>query len=1379
MALYKHQMEERLRVSEEHYRTLFEGVPVGLYQQTSGGRLLAANPALVEMLGFPDLETLLQAEASEFYVNAEDRMHWRDILEEQDVLRNFEVQMRRYDKRSIWVLENTRAVRDDEGALLYYEGSLEDITSRKWAEDALRQRTRELDWLNSAGQKFSSTLELDRVLGIVIEEIRQLLEASAASIWLLDLDTNELTYPQHTAVVKQDTTLPPKSGVAGWVARRGQSLIVPDVWEMEQDSIERDVVEEQDTTEPSVRSILSVPLRARDRVIGVIQLLSIDVNHFSYAELALVEALAASAGIAIENARLYKDMDRLFNLTQSALDQTESLYHVSRAMSSLRNLEDLLRVVVDGVAEALPADQVLLVTFDRKAREIQQVVLGGAEALVEDFASFDELSENAIGWVMREAKPIISSQEQPASKDDPAAKNLPPDIWFPGALEIGSMLVIPLVYHEEVFGVLAAFNRPGQPNFTQRDLELLSAMSNHVATAIENARLVESLREQRDFAESLIETAQAIILLLDNEGRIVRFNPYMEELSGYRLEEVRGQDWFTTFLPKRDQMRIRELFLRSIDGAQTQGSINCILTKDGKERYIEWYDKTLEDEQGDVVGLLAIGHDITERLRVKDALQDSEARYRTISELTSDYAYAFRVAPDGSLEPEWVTDAFVPITGYTLEEAQQPDLWRKLVHPDDQAAAQERMQCLFEGQVDTQEFRIVTKESEVRWLLDRARPIWDEVQERVVRIIGAAQDITEQKRSALALERKVEQLESLNQASYAVVTSLQLDEVLREVMALAKQVSEAEYARVVLVEDTQFENDQPMSAVTRVVQLDSNVPILREHIREHGFTRWIIGSHQPVVVDDIAADGTVSPVPPEGAPTKANPVDIAAGVRSVAGLPLVFERGLEGVLYLYGTRPQLFENRLPLLMTFANHIALAIARARLHSEVKQQARKLAVLLEAAHAFSSTLDYDEVMKEVALRLSQVTKVTHCTFLRWDAEAELGGADGTVIVWMNWAFEDVSLGPKRKQPQEGVEQKTTGARPDTVYAVAELPIFRRVLESQRPCVLRVDDDALVEAERDYLRVFNTDVMLVLPLALADRMIGFVQLFDAKVEKAGEPPPFNSEQVGIAEVLANQAAVAIENVHLYEAVRQQRQQLRTLAARLSEAEEAERQWLAQELHDQVGQNLTALGVSLNIIRTLLTGTADTDHPADTGHPAEVVTEDIDVVRTRLDDAIGILERITERVRGVMADLRSPVLEDYGLVAALRWYGALFTERTGIKVFVEGEDPKPRLVVSAENALFRIVQEALTNVAKHAEASRVWITLQLEPLANHGWHTIRLVITDDGVGFDPARLEQTERRQGLGLVSMAERAQTIGGKCRVEPAPEGGTRVVVEVKL
>ncbi|MCG6970045.1 MAG: PAS domain S-box protein, partial [Gammaproteobacteria bacterium] len=151
-----------------------------------------------------------------------------------------------------------------------------------------------------------------------------------------------------------------------------------------------------------------------------------------------------------------------------------------------------------------------------------------------------------------------------------------------------------------------------------------------------------------DFIESLMETAQAIILVLDTEGRIVRFNPFMESISGYPLSEVQGKDWFKTFLPANDQSRIRDVFSSAIGDVHTEGNLNPIVTKQGNHRFIEWHDTTLKDDNGVVIGLLSIGQDITERLvieknlGIKDAAVDSANNAVAFADLDGNLTYVNR-----------------------------------------------------------------------------------------------------------------------------------------------------------------------------------------------------------------------------------------------------------------------------------------------------------------------------------------------------------------------------------------------------------------------------------------------------------------------------------------------------------------------------------------------------------------------------------------------------------------------------------------------------------------------------------------------------------------------------------------------------------------
>ncbi len=145
----------------------------------------------------------------------------------------------------------------------------------------------------------------------------------------------------------------------------------------------------------------------------------------------------------------------------------------------------------------------------------------------------------------------------------------------------------------------------------------------------------EALRAEHAFSESIIETAQVVILVLDIEGRIVRFNPYMEALTGRRLDEVKGKDWFETFLKPEKGHPVPSLFKKAVDDIQTRGNITPIIAKDGREILVEWYDKTLKDNDGHTVGLLAIGQDITEKSRLESERQTMERRLHHIQKAES------------------------------------------------------------------------------------------------------------------------------------------------------------------------------------------------------------------------------------------------------------------------------------------------------------------------------------------------------------------------------------------------------------------------------------------------------------------------------------------------------------------------------------------------------------------------------------------------------------------------------------------------------------------------------------------------------------------------------------------------------------------------
>ncbi len=153
----------------------------------------------------------------------------------------------------------------------------------------------------------------------------------------------------------------------------------------------------------------------------------------------------------------------------------------------------------------------------------------------------------------------------------------------------------------------AAAQRNAELIKTQEELEILNDRLEEIVE-----ERTSELQSERDFAETLVKTAPAAILLLNLQGKIIHFNPYFEEISGYRLEEVHGQNWFTDFLPESDQKRVTDMFALAIKGAQIIGNIHSVVCKNGSKRDFEWHNKAIKDKDGQITGLLAIGQDITE-----------------------------------------------------------------------------------------------------------------------------------------------------------------------------------------------------------------------------------------------------------------------------------------------------------------------------------------------------------------------------------------------------------------------------------------------------------------------------------------------------------------------------------------------------------------------------------------------------------------------------------------------------------------------------------------------------------------------------------------------------------------------------------------------
>ena len=251
----------------------------------------------------------------------------------------------------------------------------------------------------------------------------------------------------------------------------------------------------------------------------------------------------------------------------------------------------------------------------------------------------------------------------------------------------------------------------------------------------------------------IADSAPVIILLLDTRGIIRHVNPYFEQLTGYRLDEVKGKDWFTTFLPARDQDRIRALFQTAVRGVPTRGNINPIVTRGGEEREIEWNGQTMRDAQGNITAQLSIGLDITARKQAEEAQRLSEQRLRQ----------AVRVASIGIYDHDYLTDTLYwspemrEIYGIAPDEPLTVSAILDQTYPDDReqvaAAIGRARDPAGDGCLDV-EYRIIRRDGEVRWLDARAQTIFsgEGGMRRKAHTIGVAIDITQHKQDQRALQ---------------------------------------------------------------------------------------------------------------------------------------------------------------------------------------------------------------------------------------------------------------------------------------------------------------------------------------------------------------------------------------------------------------------------------------------------------------------------------------------------------------------------------------------------------------------------------------------------------------------------------------------------
>jgi signal transduction histidine kinase len=430
-------------------------------------------------------------------------------------------------------------------------------------------------------------------------------------------------------------------------------------------------------------------------------------------------------------------------------------------------------------------------------------------------------------------------------------------------------------------------------------------------------------------------------------------------------------------------------------------------------------------------------------------------------------------------------------------------------------------------------------------------------------------------------------------------------------------------------------------------------------------------------------------------------------MRSFLGAPVLLRGVSYGNLYLTekaGGADFTAEDE-EVVTVLASHAAVAIENARLYESSRDWARQLESLDEMTNVMLSEVEPDRLLMLVVNRMADLLDARFVAAMVSDEEGEL-----EIVAAIGEQAEEL-LG--RRIPLDGSRSG-------------------RVL--QEGTIERVDsvlDDP--EGDPELMRRIGGRAGLWAPLTVRGETIGVLLM---ALDRQQPDPRFTDADIRLAQRFAARAAVAVDH---------SRRVARTTVRRIVDGQEQERRRLSRELHDETGQALTSILLGLKTIEDA----AGTDR-----FPGALAELRALVVATLQD------------VRRLAVELRPKALDDFGLVPALERLTDSFSDQTGIRVELESRLEGERLPSEIETVLYRAVQEALTNVVKHARAEHVSVLLHTKA------GRVAAVIEDDGRGFKPA-----EEAGGIGLIGMRERVALVGGRLEVESSAGSGTTIVIEV--
>lgn len=884
--------------------------------------------------------------------------------------------------------------------------------------------------------------------------------------------------------------------------------------------------------------------------------------------------------------------------------------------------------------------------------------------------------------------------------------------------------------------------------------------------------LGETLHQLLQVIEAQVPEMLGLILLLDEEGQHLHIGAapslpqaYLDSIEGLEIGPMVGSCGTACYTRER-------VIVTDIASDRRWDGLRSLALKSGLRAC--WSEPVLSGE-GEVVGtfamyyrepraptseelqLIATGAHLVglavERQRADDALCESERRLSTLMSTLPGMAY--RCANDRRWTMAFVSQGSRELIGYEPAElvGEGGVAYGDLIHPDDLDSVWNGVQqALAEGRPFQLTYRIRTAGNEEKWVWEKGRGVYGG-DGRVVALEGFITDITERVLAEQLLERRVEErtreLSTLLDVSQNVTSTLALEPLLRQILDQLKAVIDYDGASVLILEENGRQDGGRASGergngTLRTVAYrgpvgEETMLQLRLPLERDSATRAIVEEQKPMVIPDVrGSGGAAGPLTRAFQETVGEHLDTTFGnVRSWLGVPLAVKDSVLGMLTLSHGQPDAYaEEHGRLALTFANQVAVAIENARLYREAERRADEAEMLFDVQQAINRRLDEDGILQLIA-----------------DGARRLTGARGAVVFLLEedgrgeeaWLRVAVISGDQAGSA-EGVRLPLAGS------------LAEEAIRSGAPlCIDDATADPHVQADprrRRLLRQGQVQSLIVAPLVAGRGPLGAISLSDKRLpSRPGETGlskpqggPFDEADRQLLTLLASSAVVGLENARLYREVQQT-------------AVREERSRLARDLHDSVTQSLYSLTLFTEAARQMV---EEVDNGPSAGAPAEALAHHLHRI-----GEIG--QQSLKEMRLLVYELRPPVLAEQGLISALRQRLEAVEGRAGVEARLV-VDELVSLPPQMEEALYRIAQEALNNILKHAQATAVTVTLQLE---RDGFV---LEVEDDGVGFEPGRAGDGA---GQGLRNIRERAAALGATVDIVSAPGAGTHLTIRGPL